>query len=219
MRIASSGMPCSIITPTKLCDTRRSAGDSACSTARSRIASCRGGQLDGALLQAADRLGDGEHARLRVAGGVAVHADAGDEADALLVAAAHLGAEHARRDQADVAGRIEPVERQRVAAGHDRPARPASGDSGTLGMASSGTRMQIDVRLGRRLDVLHREAVGLGRRLGCRRCARRRSRRAPSRAGSAPTSGPGSRSRRPRRACPSSTAEVRVAVVVDRRHR
>ena len=65
------------------------------------------------------RLGDGERARLRVAGGVAVHADAGDEADALLVAAAHLGPEHARRDEADVARRVEPVEGERVAAGHD----------------------------------------------------------------------------------------------------
>ena len=50
---------------------------------------------------------------------VAVDAERGDEADALLVAATHLGAQHAGRDHADVARRVEAVERERVAARHD----------------------------------------------------------------------------------------------------
>ncbi len=69
---------------------------------------------------------------------VLVHAHPGDEPDALLVAATHLGPEHAGRHEADVAVGVEAVERERVAAGHDdkciRPSAPAAGS----GMASSG---------------------------------------------------------------------------------
>ena len=90
------------------------------------------GELDRALAEPADGLGHRERARLRLAGHVAVHADRGDEPDALLVAAAHLGAEHPRRDHADVAGRVEAVERERVAAGDDRePGRRAAAAGAT----------------------------------------------------------------------------------------
>ena len=57
---------------------------------------------------------------MRLTGHVAVHSDRSDEPDAFLVAAPHLGAEHPRRDHADVAVRVEAVERERVAAGDDR---------------------------------------------------------------------------------------------------
>ena len=59
--------------------------------------------LDRALAQAADRLGDREDALQRVPGAILVHAERGDEPAALHVAAAHLRAQHARRDQPHVA--------------------------------------------------------------------------------------------------------------------
>ena len=79
-------------------------------------------QLDRALAQPTDRLRDRERARLRAARRVAVDADRGDEPDALLVAGAHLGSEHARRDHPDVAVGVEAVERERVPAREDREA-------------------------------------------------------------------------------------------------
>ena len=90
------------------------------------------GQLDGALQEAADRLGDGEGARPRGARHVAVDPEGGDEPDALLVAAAHLRTEHARCDHAHVARGVEAVERERVAAGHDdERVRRAAGSGAT----------------------------------------------------------------------------------------
>ena len=217
MRIASSGMPSPIITPTKLSRHPAQRGRQRLLDGEVEDRLLPRGQLDGALLQAADRLGDRERARLGVAGGVAVHADAGDEADALLVAAAHLGAEHARRHQADVARRIEAVEGERVAAGHDHERvglrRERHGRDGVVGHEDAD-----DVRLGRRLDVLRGEAVGLGRRAGVvvadagrdveARVAQVQRPRAPLVA--VPDDGdPLAVQRR----------QVRVTVVVDRRHR
>ena len=79
-------------------------------------------ELDRALSQPADRLRHRERAIPRRAGDVAMHADGGDEPDAFLVAASHLGPEHARRDHPDVARRVEAVEGERVAARDDREA-------------------------------------------------------------------------------------------------
>jgi len=50
---------------------------------------------------------------------VTVNADRGDEPDALLVAAAHLGTEHARRDHGRVTRGVDAVEGERVATGDD----------------------------------------------------------------------------------------------------
>jgi hypothetical protein len=115
------------------------------------------------LLQPADGLGDRERALLGPTGGVAVHADPGDEPDALLEAAPHLWSQHARRDEADVAGRVEPVERERVAAGDDDERvglrRQRHGGDGIVRHEDAD-----DVRRRGRLHVLDREAVRLGRR-------------------------------------------------------
>jgi hypothetical protein len=78
-----------------------------------------GGELDGPLAQAADGRRNGQRPSLSGPGPVGVHAHRGDESDALLVAAPHLGAEHAGGDHGQVAARVEPVEGQGVAAGHD----------------------------------------------------------------------------------------------------
>ena len=79
-----------------------------------------GGQLDRALAQTAERLREREGSGPRASRRVLVDADPGDVADALLVAAADLRAEHARRDHADVAFGLEAVEGERVTAGDDR---------------------------------------------------------------------------------------------------
>ena len=88
------------------------------------------GHLDRALLEAADRLRHREHTHVRVACGVLVHADGGDEAAALLVALAHFGTEHPRRDHADIAGGGE--------ADRAREGVPASDDREAVGRAHDG---------------------------------------------------------------------------------
>ena len=98
------------------------------------------GELDRALAQTADRLGHAERALESAARDVAVHADRGDEPDALLVAGAHLRTEHARCDHAEVAVGREAVERERVAARHDREAVGRAPELRASGITSSGTR-------------------------------------------------------------------------------
>ena len=88
-----------------------------------------------------------------------MHADGGDEPDALLVAEPHLGPEHAGRDHPDVPRWIEPVERERVAAGDDRepvvgtPQRQRRDDV-------IGHQHAHDVGRGRVGDLARGEAVG-----------------------------------------------------------
>src|SRR5262249_39118365 len=79
-----------------------------------------GCELDRALAEPADRLRHREHTLAGSSGEVAMYADGGDETDSFLVAPAYLGAEHPGCDHADVAGRVEAVEGERVSAGDDR---------------------------------------------------------------------------------------------------
>src|SRR5262249_61854581 len=79
-----------------------------------------GRELDSALTKPADGLRYGQRAVARSPRSVAMDADCGDEADALVVAAPHLRSEHPGRDHADVARGIEAVERQRVPTRDDR---------------------------------------------------------------------------------------------------
>ena len=76
-------------------------------------------QVQGALAEPADGLGDGERALSSRPGLVAVDADGGDEADPLLVTAPYFGPQHAGGDHSGVAGRVEAAEGQRVPAGDD----------------------------------------------------------------------------------------------------
>ena len=159
---------------------------------------------------------DREHARERVAGRVVVHTHGGDEPDALLVTAAHFGPEHARRDHAAVAGRIEAAETQRVATRHDH-----------TGVGFRREREQRDHVVGDEdaddvgvvggFEIVRLEAVGLGLLAGVV-AANAHHRRAPAVA----------QVERPRPALVAVAdnrdaltvqhAEIGIALVVDRGH-
>ena len=97
-----------------------------------------------------------------------------------------------------VTRRVEPTEPERVAARHDH-ARVALGSSGKQGDDVVGHEDADDVGVARGLDVVGLEAVGLGLVAGVVAAHAHDRRRSRCRAGSAPTTGPGCRSRRPRR--------------------
>ena len=157
--IASIGMPCSIIVRDERVVDRRERGREHLLDAEVEHRLLHRRELDAALPQTADRLRHREHAGERAAGGVAVHADGGDEADAFLVAAAHLGSEHARRDHAAVAGRIEPSEAERVAARDDH-ARVRLGRERQQRDDVVGDEDADHVGVVRRFEVVRLEAVG-----------------------------------------------------------
>ena len=157
--IASIGIPCSSMTWANDCETRLQRGRERLldREVEHRLLARR--QLDRALEQAADGLGDGEGARTRGARHVAVDAEGGDEPDAFLVAAAHLRAQHAGRDHAHVAGRVEAVERERVPARHDDQRVVARADRQRRDHVV-GDEDADDVDVGRRVEVGGGEAVG-----------------------------------------------------------
>ena len=159
--IASSGMPCSSITCTNVPLHLGERGGERLLHREVEHRLLHRGQLDRALAQAADRLGHGERARLGPAGDVAVDADGGDEPDALLVAAADLGPEHARRDHPDVAGRVEAVERERVPARHDGEPVVGPGDRQRRDHVV-GDQDADDVGVARVLERGRGEPVGRG---------------------------------------------------------
>jgi len=88
-----------------------------------------------------------------------LHADRGNEPDALLVAAAHLRAEHAGRDPCRCRRGIQPVEPERVAARDDhtrvRARRERQQRDDVVGDEDAD-----DVGVVRGLDVVGLEAVG-----------------------------------------------------------
>jgi len=103
-------------------------------------------------------------ATARVPGGtghVPLHAHGRDEAGALLVAPADLGAEHAGGDHAGVARRLQAVEGERVAAGHDHQRVGARRDRQRRNDVV-GDEQADDVGVACRFNVGRREAVGLG---------------------------------------------------------
>ena len=160
--IASIGMPCSSIVRTNALFTAVERGREHLLDAEVEDRLLHRRQLDRALPQPTDGPGDREHALLRAPGDVAVHADRGDEPDALLVAEAHFGAEHARRHHAGVARRLEPIERERVAARDDHARARRSAAIGSERDDVVGHEDADDVGVARGFDVVGLEAVGLG---------------------------------------------------------
>ena len=112
-------------------------------------------------MEATDGLGDGEGARSRGARHVAVDAEGGDEPDAFLVAAAHLRPQHPRCDHAHVAGRVEPVEGERVPARHDDERVVTRTDRQRRDHVVGDEDAQ-DVEVGRRVELGGDEAIGGG---------------------------------------------------------